>query len=118
MRIFSVENINMESITFMKVKIIMNQWKLSIVTKRNVKTRFSSVKNTNMQIICKFYSWILYLIMPKGTIFVGSGKLGLNSQTATQQVEAGSSRVVLPRRYAAIDIFISKFSNKKWTLLA
>ena len=36
LQIFSVENINLESITFMKVKIVVKQSKLYIVAKRNV----------------------------------------------------------------------------------
>ena len=56
--------------------------KAYIIVKRNVETN----RNTNIQIICKLcFSVRLmskgeYLIVPKGTKFMGSGKLGLEKK--------------------------------------
>ena len=80
----NVENIIPESITFMKVEIIVNQGKwCQIIVKRDVSALFRN--NTNIQILCKLCSWIFmrlmskseYLIVPKGTKFMWAGKLGL-----------------------------------------
>ena len=76
--------VNLESITFMKVKKIMYLDKAYIIAKRNVQALFRSkqkYKYTNfMQVmLVRLMSKGEYLFVPKGTKFTGAGKLGLRA---------------------------------------
>ena len=81
MRMFRV---NLESITFLKVRKIMYLDKAYIIVKRNVlsfikkQTEIQIYKYTNNMQVMRLMLKGEYLIIPKGTKFTGSGKLGLN----------------------------------------
>ena len=77
-------SVNLELITFMKVKIIVYQGKSCIIAKRNVYALFRNKQKYNyshyMQVmLMRLMSKIEYLIMPKGMKFTGSGTLWWNT---------------------------------------
>ena len=78
----AILSVNLESITFMlKVKIIMFLGKSYIIAKFYLETN----RNTDIYKLYASYAYEInvkkwYLIIPKGTKFTGSGKLGLRAQ--------------------------------------
>ena len=76
----------------MKVKIIVYQCKSYIIAKGNVQALFRNKQKYNytnyMQVrLMRLTSNMEYLIVPKGTKFMGSGKLGLNMQLPSSIAE-------------------------------
>ena len=74
--------VNLELITFLKVRKIMYLDKAYIIVKRNVEALLRNKQKykctNNMQVmLMRLMSKGEYLIVPKGTKFTGSGKLGL-----------------------------------------
>ena len=68
-------SVNLESITFMKVKIIVSRHVVYHFTFTNKQYRYTN----HMQVILMMLmSTSGYFIVPKGTKFMGLGKLGLN----------------------------------------
>ena len=77
------EDINLESTTFMKVKIIVNQGKVYTIAKRNSQVLFRNIQkykyaNYMNIMLMRLMSKSKYLILPKVTKFEGLGKLGLS----------------------------------------
>ena len=78
--------VNLESITFLKVRKIMYLDKAYIIVKRNVSALSRNKQKykytNNMQVmLMRLMSKGEYLIVPKGTKLTGSGKLGLSPLT-------------------------------------
>ena len=77
-----MSRVNLESITFLKVRKIMYLDKAYIIVKRNVYALLRNKQKykytNNMQVmLMRLMSKGEYLIVPKGTKFTGAGKLGL-----------------------------------------
>ena len=90
--------VNLESITFKKVKIIIYLGKLYIIARRNVLVYSGKKKKyryTNyMQVMfMRLMSKSEYLIVPTGTKLTGSSKLGLSNYTYNPHIPSARDKV-------------------------